>query len=122
MALERALDQGQLAREYSLALGFGDGAFVLRRGKQADVCKLPNRHFYLFHSPVAIIRYVHIHSYILAMMVELFVEGGFQVQLIRRHHKLLANLHRGLFTLLRGRIHDLPDRQSHATAVSFGSV
>lgn len=102
-------------REYSLAFGLGDGALILRGGKQADVRKLPNRHFYLFHSPVAIVRYVHVYSYVLAVMIELLVERGFQVQFVRGHHEFLADLHRGLFALFRWRVHDLPDRQPHAT-------
>lgn len=104
--------------KYSLALGLGDGALILRRGEQADVRKLPNRHFYLFHSPVAIVRYVHVHSYVLAVMIKLLVEGGLQVQFVRGHHKLFADLHRRLLALFRWRIHDLPDRQPHAAPAS----
>lgn len=103
---------------YSLALGLGHRALVLRRREEANVRELPHRHLDLFHRPVAVVRYVHVHSNVLPVMVQLLVQRRLQVKLVRRHDEFFAHLDGRLLALLRRRVHDLPYREPHRVSAT----
>lgn len=114
----RTTEGGARTERYSLALSLGHRALVLRRGEEANVRELPHRHLDLFHRPVAVVRYVHVHGYVLAVMVQLLVQRRLQVKLVRRHHEFFAHLDGRLLALLRRRVHDLPYREPHRVSAT----
>lgn len=62
-------DGNELGLYCLLALRFGDGALVLGGRKETDIGELAHRHLDALHRPVRVVRYMHVHSYVLTVVI-----------------------------------------------------
>ncbi|KAE8749622.1 hypothetical protein FOCC_FOCC003609 [Frankliniella occidentalis] len=103
-----------VADKHSLCLHRGDGGAVLPVLEEHHVDPLLYHGLDLLHHLVAVVADADVDGDLLAVVVQLLVQGHLQLQLAGAHHEVLAHDGARLAALLGRRVLHLPDAHGHA--------